>query len=104
MFYKASKPLQINRKRFPLPYRTEGEEKLTQVVDWESALFSFQQRVWGEYLTAYFMTDFLVSLFFGLWCGQILITQAVYYREDMKLYYVEAPEHKINWIVPRGDL
>ena len=68
------------------------------------ALRTFQQRVWGEYLTAYFLTDFLYSLFFGLFWGQIMLTQVTWYREDMKLYYIEAPEHKINWVVPRGDL
>eukprot|EP00928_Gymnodinium_smaydae_P024629 TRINITY_DN19873_c0_g2_i1.p1 TRINITY_DN19873_c0_g2~~TRINITY_DN19873_c0_g2_i1.p1 ORF type:complete len:479 (+),score=59.34 TRINITY_DN19873_c0_g2_i1:41-1477(+) len=26
------------------------------------------------------------------------------YRIDMKLFYLEAPEHKINWVKPRGDL
>lgn len=25
------------------------------------------------------------------------------HRISMKLFYLEAPEHKINWVKPRGD-
>jgi len=40
----------------------------------------------------------------GIYFGYLFLVQVKYYRMDMKQFYVHAPEHKINWIVPRGDL
>jgi len=104
MFYRASKPLKTNRKRIPLGFRTAEEETRHEEVNWDGVMRSFQQRAWGEYLTYYVATDLLFSIIFGLWVSQLWVSQVIYYREDMKLFYVEAPEHKIWWLNPRGDL
>lgn len=104
LFYKNSKPLKIYRNRIPMPFRTEAEVKKEAEVAWESAWISFRQRVAAEYTVRYVGRDLLLGMMLGLWFTQLWMTQMVYTREDMKLFYLEAPEHKINWVVARGDL
>lgn len=104
MFYRNAKPLKIYRNRIPVPYRTDAEMAKSAEVMWEGKWHSFRARVWGEYITQYVFQDFITSIVIGLFCTQLWMTQVLYTREDMKLFYLEAPEHKINWVVPRGDL
>mmetsp|Transcript_13764 Transcript_13764/g.20279 ORF Transcript_13764/g.20279 Transcript_13764/m.20279 type:complete len:249 (+) Transcript_13764:3-749(+) len=104
MFYAFAKPLKISRKHIPMPYRTEAEIKNEAVVAWEGAWLSFRQRVMGDYISQHNLRDFIVGMALGLYVAWVFIQQHRQYRIDMKLFYIEAPEHKINWIVPRGDL
>lgn len=104
MFYKSAKPLKVYRSRLPMPYRTEAEELKEAEMHWESKWLSYRQRVLAEYMTRFIMRQFITAILVGLWTCQLWMTQVQYYQEDMKLYYIEAPEHKINWVVPRGDL
>mmetsp|Transcript_18173 Transcript_18173/g.29554 ORF Transcript_18173/g.29554 Transcript_18173/m.29554 type:complete len:241 (+) Transcript_18173:67-789(+) len=104
MFYQFAKPLKIYRDRFPMPYRTEEEIAKTPEVDWESAWLSFRQRVHGDYMVRHYMRDYLAGMGLGLFLAWLYIQGHRQYRIDMKLFYLEAPEHKINWVVPRGDL
>lgn len=104
MFYKQAKPLKIHRSRIPMPYRTEEEEKKSAEVLWEGKWHSFRQRVMAEYLTRYVFRDYMVAVMLGMFFTQLWMTQMAVYNEDMKVFYLFAPEHKINWVVPRGDL
>jgi len=104
MFYKNSKPLKVFRNRIPMPYRTEKEIAYNAEVEWESKWLSFRQRVFAEYCTRYVFRDYTFSLLLALFATQIWMTIHYWYTLDMKLFYLEAPEHKINWVVPRGDL
>lgn len=104
MFYKNAKPLKVYRNRIPLPYRTDEEIKKSAEVLWEGKWLSFRQRVQGEYLTRCTFRDFFVAVLLGLWSTQIWMSQMAVYNDDMRLFYLEAPEHKLNWVVPRGDL
>jgi len=104
MFYAFAKPLKIHRQFIPMPYRTEAEIAKEAEVAWEGAWLSFRQRVYGDYLSQHYLRDFFVGMaagFFFAWCYIVNHRQ---YRVDMKLFYLEAPEHKINWVPPRGDL
>lgn len=104
MFYKSAKPIKIYRNRIPMPYRTEEEIKKTEEVVWEGKWLSFQQRVRSEYLTRYCFRDFMIALMLGLFTCQIWMSHVAVHAEDMKLFYLFAPENKINWVLPRGDL
>ncbi|KAF4696719.1 hypothetical protein FOZ60_015620 [Perkinsus olseni] len=104
MFYKFAKPLKIYRHRIPLPYRTADEIKQEDYVAWCGKWYSFRQRVQGDYYARHYFRDWLIGLFIGCYLGHIAVVQHRQYRVDMKLFYLEAPEHKINWVKPRGDL
>lgn len=104
MFYHNCKPLKVYRKRLPVPYRTDHEMAQSEEVFWEGRWHHFRNQVFGEYAGIYVMRDFMISFVFGLWFCQLYMSTIYWYREDMKLFYLEAPEHKINWVVPRGDL
>jgi len=104
MFYAFAKPLKITRSCIAMPYRTEAEIKKEAEVAWEGAWLSFRQRVMGDYQTQHYMRDFLVGMAIGLYMAWIFVQGHRQYRIDMKLFYLEAPEHRINWVVPRGDL
>lgn len=104
MFYKFAKPLKVHRPRIPLAYRTEAEIKKEAEVNWESAWLSFRQRVMNDYQTQHHLRDFIAGMAIGLYMAWLYIQKHKQYRIDMKLFYLEAPEHKINWVVPRGDL
>mmetsp|Transcript_1073 Transcript_1073/g.2757 ORF Transcript_1073/g.2757 Transcript_1073/m.2757 type:complete len:247 (+) Transcript_1073:53-793(+) len=104
MFYAFAKPLKIHRPRIPMPYRTAEEMKKSEEVAWEGAWLSFRQRVIGDYLARHYLRDFIGGMGVGLFFAWVYIQAHRQYRIDMKLFYLEAPEHKINWVVPRGDL
>jgi len=104
MFYAFAKPLKIHRPKIPMPYRTAEEMKRTPEVEWEGAWLSFRQRVMGDYFSRVYIRDFLVGMALGVYVAYIYIVAHRQYRIDMKLFYLEAPECKINWVVPRGDL
>jgi len=104
MFYQFAKPLKIYRPRIPMPYRSEAEIAKQDEVAWEGAWLSFRQRVHGDYMTRHYLRDFIAGMGLGLYFAWLYIQGHRQYRIDMKLFYLEAPEHKINWVVPRGDL
>lgn len=104
MFYKFAKPLKIYRSRIPQPYRTDAELAQEDSVAWEGAWYSFRQRILADYYTQFRFRDHCIGALIGLWIAAIMVDQHRQYRVDMKLYYLEAPEHKINWVKPRGDL
>mmetsp|Transcript_15151 Transcript_15151/g.36545 ORF Transcript_15151/g.36545 Transcript_15151/m.36545 type:complete len:223 (+) Transcript_15151:78-746(+) len=104
MFYKFAKPLKVHRSQIPMPYRTEEEIKKTAEVTWEGKWLSYRQRVWGDYQTQHHVRDFMVGMALGTFFSWIGVQHMKQYRVDMKLFYLEAPEHKINWVKPRGDL
>lgn len=104
MFYKNAKPLKVYRNRIPLPYRTDEEIKNSAEVMWESKWCSFRQRVQGEYFCRSVFRDFFTAILLGICSTQIWMSHMSVYNDDMRLFYLEAPEHKINWVVPRGDL
>lgn len=104
MFYKFAKPLKIHRPVLPMPYRTAEEIPRTPEVEWEGAWLSFRQRVMGDYMSRLYLRDFIGGMGLGLFFAFIYIQGHRQYRVDMKLFYLEAPEHKINWVKPRGDL
>lgn len=104
MFYRSSKPLKVFRNRIPMPYRTEAECAANAETEWESKWHSFRQRVFSEYCTRYVFRDYWTAVLIGLFATQIWMSTMYVYTVDMKLFYLEAPEHKINWVVPRGDL
>ncbi|KAF8821330.1 hypothetical protein IE077_002147 [Cardiosporidium cionae] len=119
MFYKFAKPLKIYRNQIPLPYRTAEEQGRHEEVNWESAWHSYRQRVLSEVAYAacpnsstlyiYFRThmyarEYLMGILIGVFFGWLWVDAHRQYRIDMKLFYLEAPEHKINWVKPRGDL
>lgn len=87
-----------------MPYRTEAEIAREAEVAWEGAWLSFRQRVKGDYMLRYLLRDMVTSLVVGAYFGYVYLQYVRYYRMDMKQFYVHAPEHKINWVVPRGDL
>jgi len=104
MFYRFSKPLKIYRDLIPLPYRTEEEIAREAEVAWEGKWLSYRQRVFSDYFMRYIFRDMIAGCAVGIYFGYLFLVQVKYYRMDMKQFYVHAPEHKINWIVPRGDL
>lgn len=104
MFYHNCQPLKIFRKRIPLPHRTPEEIGKSDEVTWESKWYTLRQLYYCEFLSRYVFRDWMLALFLGLFSAQLWITELWIYRQDMKLFYLEAPEHKINWNVPRGDL
>jgi len=104
LFYKNAKPIKVHRSRIPQPYRTEEEMKSSGEVQWESNWSTFRQRVAGEYIATQIVRDYLVAFLLGLWGVQTYATWFAVYNDDMRLFYLEAPEHKINWVVPRGDV
>ncbi|KYF45960.1 hypothetical protein TGARI_229920 [Toxoplasma gondii ARI] len=104
MFYKFAKPLKIYRNQIPMPYRTPEEMAREAEVAWEGAWLSYRQKVLASYNTAMFFREYLFGALIGVYCAFLFLDQHRQYRLDMKLFYLEAPEHKINWVVPRGDL
>jgi len=104
MFYQFAKPLKIHRPLIPMPYRSAEEMKRSEEVAWEGAWLSFRQRVIGDYLSRHYLRDFIAGMGLGLYFAWLYIQGHRQYRIDMKLFYLEAPEHKINWVTPRGDL
>eukprot|EP00928_Gymnodinium_smaydae_P020443 TRINITY_DN178_c2_g1_i2.p1 TRINITY_DN178_c2_g1~~TRINITY_DN178_c2_g1_i2.p1 ORF type:complete len:237 (-),score=48.82 TRINITY_DN178_c2_g1_i2:88-798(-) len=104
MFYAFAKPLKIHRPLLAMPYRTAEEIKRTDEVFWEGAWLSFRQRVLGDYLSRLYLREFIAGMGLGLYFAWLYVQGHRQYRIDMKLFYLEAPEHKINWVKPRGDL
>merc|ERR1719267_365897 len=104
MFYTFAKPLKIPRPLIPMPYRTAEEIAKSDEVFWEGAWLSFRQRVLGDYYSQLYLRDFIAGMGIGLFFAWVYIQGHRQYRIDMKLFYIEAPEHKINWVKPRGDL
>ncbi|CBZ53275.1 conserved hypothetical protein [Neospora caninum Liverpool] len=104
MFYKFAKPLKIYRNQIPMPYRTPEEVAREEEVAWEGAWLSYRQKVLSSYNTAMFFREYLFGALIGVYCAFLFLDQHRQYRVDMKLFYLEAPENKVNWVVPRGDL
>jgi hypothetical protein len=104
MFYQFAKPLKIYRNQIPMPYRSAEEVKKTEEVHWEGAWLSFRERVLGDYNGRISSRDFFFAMALGALFGGVYIQRCKQYRKDMKLFYVAAPECKINWVKPRGDL
>jgi len=104
MFYKFARPLKIQRSLIPLPYRSAEERSKEAEVAWESAWLSFRQRVQGDYYAKMGLRDYFIGMGIGTFYAWLWIDYHRQYRIDMKLYYLEAPEHKVNWVIPRGDL
>ncbi|VWU50802.1 conserved protein, unknown function [Hepatocystis sp. ex Piliocolobus tephrosceles] len=104
MFYKFAKPLKIYRKKIPLPYRTSEEMTQGEYMVWQSAWYTYRQKVLAEYNVAMHLREFILYMTVGLYFAYLWLDMLRQYRLDMKLFYLEAPEHKINWVKPRGDL
>jgi len=104
MFYKFAKPLRITRSRFPMPYRTPEECANTRRTEWESAWLCFRHRVYNDYTSQVWYRDAILGQVLGMFVAFLWLDTQIYMREDMKLFYLEAPEHKINWVPARGDL
>ncbi|XP_022587148.2 uncharacterized protein LOC34620306 [Cyclospora cayetanensis] len=104
MFYKFAKPAKIYRRQIPTPYRTPEEIAREQEVAWEGAWLSYRQRVLADYQSAMYLREYLFGAIVGVFFGYLWLDQHRQYRIDMKLFYLEAPENKINWVKPRGDL
>merc|ERR1712139_589920 len=102
MFYQFAKPLKIHRSELPMPYRTAEEIKKEAEVDWESAWLSFRQRVLGDYNGRHASRDFFFAMSGGALFGIIYLQRVREYRKDMKLFYVAAPELKLNWVKALG--
>lgn len=104
MFYKFAKPLKIYRKQIPVPYRTAEEIAREEEMKWQSAWFTYRQKVLAEYNVVMYLREFLLYMTVGIYFAYLWFDMLKQYRLDMKLFYLEAPEHKINWVKPRGDL
>eukprot|EP00922_Rhytidocystis_sp_ex-Travisia-forbesii_P019099 GHVS01028335.1.p1 GENE.GHVS01028335.1~~GHVS01028335.1.p1 ORF type:complete len:257 (-),score=34.24 GHVS01028335.1:377-1147(-) len=104
MFYKFVKPLKIYRKLIPMPYRTPAEMARSEEVAWEGNWLSFRQKVAQDFFTHMKIREYITGLVVGGVAGWVWVDAHRQYRIDMKLFYLEAPEHKLNWVVPRGDL
>lgn len=104
MFYKFAKPLKIYRRQIPMPYRTPEEVTREEEVAWEGAWLSYRQRVLASYNSAMFLRELVFGGLVGIYFAWIFLDEHRQYRLDMKLFYLEAPEHKVNWVKPRGDL
>lgn len=104
MFYKFAKPLKIYRQQIPVPYRTAEEVAREEEMKWQSAWFSYRQKVLAEYNAVIYLREFLLYMTVGIYFAYLWFDMLKQYRLDMKLFYLEAPEHKINWVKPRGDL
>ncbi|KAL8429175.1 hypothetical protein Efla_006311 [Eimeria flavescens] len=116
MFYKFAKPAKIYRRQIPLPFRTPEEIAREKEVEWEGAWLSYRQRVLAAmkpqlsgtvsayYQSAMYLREYLFGGVLGLFGAYLWLDQHRQYRIDMKLFYLEAPEHKVNWVKPRGDL
>lgn len=104
MFYKFAKPLRVHRSLITMPYRTQEEMAKSDEVLWEGKWLSFRQRVQCDWQTQMYTRQYVAGAFFGLYIAYLWAKRERQYRVDMKLFYLEAPECKYNWIVPRGDL
>lgn len=104
MFYRETRPLKIFRNRFPMPWRTDDEIAHSDMVKWGNKWWQFRMRVIKEYGSKYVFREFVPAVLVGLCACKVWMDMVINNREDMKLFYIEAPECKINWIVPRGDL
>lgn len=104
MFYKFVQPLKIYRKLIPMPYRTAMEMSHEEEMQWESAWMSFRSKVYYDYFSQMKLREYIAGIVFGLFGAWVWMDNMRQYRIDMKLFYLEAPEHKINWVKPRGDL
>ncbi|GAB66266.1 hypothetical protein PCYB_084270 [Plasmodium cynomolgi strain B] len=104
MFYKFAKPLKIFRSKIPLPYRTAEEMSKEEEMKWESAWYTYRQKMLAEYNVTMCLREFILYMTVGLYFAYLWLDALRQYRLDMKLFYLEAPEHKINWVKPRGDL
>ncbi|CRG95293.1 conserved Plasmodium protein, unknown function [Plasmodium gallinaceum] len=104
MFYKFAKPLKIYRKKIPIPYRTAEEMAREEEMKWQSSWYTYRQKVLAEYNVTMCLREFILYMTVGLYFAYLWLDALRQYRLDMKLFYLEAPEHKINWVKPRGDL
>ncbi|KAI4839015.1 cytochrome c oxidase subunit ApiCOX35 [Plasmodium brasilianum] len=104
MFYKFAKPLKIFRKKIPVPYRSAEEMANEEEMKWQSAWYTYRQKVLAEYNVTMCLREFILYMTVGLYFAYLWLDALRQYRLDMKLFYLEAPEHKINWVKPRGDL
>lgn len=104
MFYKFAKPLKIYRKQIAMPYRSPEEQLKTDEVNWESAWLSYRQRVLGDFNVHMYLREYILGCLIGIYFMWLWVDAHKQYRLDMKLFYLEAPEHKLNWVKPRGDL
>jgi len=104
MFYMFAKPLKIYRSEIPHSHRTPEEISSEDYVKWESAWHAYRQRLRGDLHTRYYMRNLLIGALIGIYIADVYVKKHIQHRIDMKLFYLEAPEHKINWVKPRGDL
>jgi hypothetical protein len=104
MFYSFAKPLKVHRSEIPQPYRTAEEVKLEDFGKWNAAWEAYRQRLRGDLHTKYYLRNLALGGIFGLFVASIYVAKHKQHRVDMKLFYLQAPEHKINWVKPRGDL
>lgn len=103
MFYRFAKPLKIYRRQVIMPYRSVEEMLKSPEVNWEGAWLSYRQRVAGEFFTFHIAREWLVCMLMAGYMSYLWIERCRAYRISCKLFYLEAPEHKINWVRPRGD-
>lgn len=120
MFYYFAKPLKIYRRQVIMPYRSVEEIVKSPEVHWEGAWLSYRQRVAGgntqlsfflksiclpyvEFFTFYIAREWLICMLMASYVSYLWIERCRAYRISCKLFYLEAPEHKINWVRPRGD-
>ncbi|EDO07661.2 putative integral membrane protein [Babesia bovis T2Bo] len=104
MFYKFAKPLKIYRKLIPKPFRTAEEQANEARVSWESAWVTYRQKMAGEYNVVICIREYITGLLVAFYAAYLWTKMHRQYRADMRLFYHDAPEHKIKWVVPRGDL
>ncbi|GFE52757.1 chromosome complete related protein [Babesia ovis] len=104
MFYKFAKPLKIYRKLIPKPFRTAEEQAREAEVSWESAWLSYRQQVAAEYNVAIGMREYLMGMLVALYGAYLWMKMHRQYRADMRLFYHEAPEHKVNHQTANGPL
>lgn len=104
MFYKFSKPLKIYRKLIAMPFRTAQEKLCEDLVSWESAWYTYRQQVAAEYNVVISLREYILGMLIGIYFAYLWKEMNWQYRADMRLFYSSAPEHKINWVKPRGDL
>ena len=52
----------------------------------------------------YSMRDYVLGCTIGVFGAYLFADNHRQIRHDMKLFYIEAPECRFNWVVPRGDL
>eukprot|EP01068_Selenidium_serpulae_P016871 Selendium_serpulae@DN6331_c4_g1_i3.p2 len=95
---------QIHRSELAMPFRSPAEVSKEADVAWESSWLSFRALVNGDMHDQQALRDYLIAFLFSAYFAFVWAQGHKQYRRDLKLFYLEAPEHKINWVPARGDL